>query len=82
MEGSDSGHVVVNTVCGREALGEVGDEQAHGGGIGIDEAEMIMFAELDEGLCLASVVSGCAWVEGVSSQVLSCLLELMEGQAV
>ena len=50
MEGPDSGHVVANAVCGREVAGEVGDEQPHGGGIWIDEAEMIMIAELDEGL--------------------------------
>ena len=77
MEGPDSGHVVANTVYGREV---VGDEQAHSEGIWIDEAEMIMITELDEGMCLSGVVPGRAWVEGVRSQVLSCLLELMEGQ--
>ena len=50
MEHPDSGHVVVNDACGREVDGEVGDEQAHGGGIWIDEAEMRMIIELDENL--------------------------------
>ena len=39
MEGPDSGHVVANAACGREVMGEVGDEQAHGGSIWLDEAE-------------------------------------------
>ena len=49
MEGPDYRHVVENTACGREVVGEVGDEQAHGGDIWIDEGEIIMIAELDEG---------------------------------
>ena len=69
MEGPDAGHVVVNTVCRRESAGEVCDEQAHGGDIWINKAEMVMISELYESLCLFGVVSGCAWVEGVSSQV-------------
>ena len=46
VEGPDSRHVVANAAYGRETMGEVGDEQAHSGGIWIDEAEMIMIAEL------------------------------------
>ena len=67
MEGPDSGHIVANAACGREVVGEVDDEQAHGGDIWTDEAEMIMITELDEDLCLLGVVFGYAWVEGVSS---------------
>ena len=44
------------------------DEQAHGGDILIDEAEMVVHrTELYESLCLLGVVSGCACVEGMSS---------------
>ena len=39
VEGPDSGHAVVNAACRREAVGDVSDEQAHGGDIWIDEAE-------------------------------------------
>ena len=60
MEGPDSGDVVVNTACKRETVGEVGDEQAYGGSIWLDGAEMIMVVELDESLCLSGVVPGRA----------------------
>ena len=43
---------------------------------------MIIIAELNDDLCLSGVVPGRAWAEGVGSQVLSRLLELMEGQVV
>ena len=58
-------------------MGEMGDEVAHGGDIWINEAEIIMIAKLDQSLCLSGVVPGCAWVEGLGTQVLSHLLELM-----
>ena len=45
----------------------MGDEQAHGGDVLINEAEMVVIAELYEGLCLMGVVSGGTWAEGVSS---------------
>ena len=82
MESPDSGHVVANAACGREVVGEVNDEQTHGGGVWIDEAEMITIAELDESLFLSGVVSGWVWVEGMSSHMLILLLKLMEGQVV
>ena len=37
VKGLDYGHIVVNAACGREAVCEVGDEQAHGGDVWIDE---------------------------------------------
>ena len=52
VKGTDSGHILANTVCGREVVGEVGDVQAYCEGIWFDEVEMIMIAELDESLCL------------------------------
>ena len=33
----------------------MGDEQAHGGDVWIDEVEMVMIAELYEGMCLLGV---------------------------
>ena len=45
MDGPDSGHVVSNAAC-REAAGEVGDVQAHGGDVWIKEVEMVVIAEL------------------------------------
>ena len=65
MEGPDSGHKVANAACRQKAAGEMGDEQAHGGEIWIDEVEMVMIAELDKSLCLLGVVSGRAWAEGM-----------------
>ena len=50
MEGPDSGHVVANAVCRREVASEVSDEQAHGGDVWTDEAEMVIITELDESL--------------------------------
>ena len=38
VEGPDSEWVVVNAACGREAVREVGDVQAHGGDIWVKEA--------------------------------------------
>ena len=52
VEGPDSGHVVANAACGREAAGEVGDEQPHGGDVWIEEVGVAVIAELDERLCL------------------------------
>ena len=66
VEGPDFGHIVAYAACRRKVVGEVDDEQAHSGNVWIDEAEMIMIAELHEGLCLLRVVSGCAWAEGMS----------------
>ena len=37
VESPDSGHVVTNATCRREAMGEVGDEQAHCGSIWLNE---------------------------------------------
>ena len=51
------------------------DVQAHGGDVWIEEEEIVVITELDERLPV-----GCGiwkyWGEGVSSEVLSCLLKL------
>ena len=52
MEGPDSGDVVANATCRREAVSELSDVQEHGGDIWIEEAEMVVITELYEGFCL------------------------------
>ena len=42
----------------------------------LDRGGGIVIIELDEGLCLQGVISGGTQAEGVSSEVLGCLLEL------
>ena len=65
-----------------ELIGEVGDVQAHCGRIWINEAEIIVITELDECLCVPSLISRCAGAEGLGSKLLRRLLELVEGQVV
>ena len=52
MESPDSRHIVANAAYRREGAGDVGDVQIHGGDIWIEEAEVLVIAELDERLCL------------------------------
>ena len=57
---------------------EVGDVQAHGGDVWIEEVEAVVFAELYEELCLQGVVLGGTRAESVLVEVLSSLLQLGE----
>ena len=59
-------------------MGEVGDVQAHGGDIWIDEVEAVVIAELYEGLCLEGVVLVGTREESMLGEALSSLLQLRE----
>ena len=80
VEGPDSGDIVVNAMCQREMMSEVSDVHAQSGGVWIEEAEVVVIAELYEGLSLQGVVSGGTRVECVSGEVLGSLLKLRKWQ--
>ena len=78
VEGPASGDVIANTPCQRKPVGEVGDVQALGGDVWIDEMEVVVIAELYEGLGLQGVVSGGTRAESMLGEALSSLLQLRE----
>ena len=50
-------------------VSEVSDVQAHSGDVWIEEVEVVVIAELYEGLCLQGVVSGVTRAEGMHGEV-------------
>ena len=80
VKGRDSGDVIANTLCRRKPVGEVGDVQAHGGDVWIDEMEVVVIAELYEGLGMQGVVLGGTRAENMLGEVLSSLLQVREWQ--
>ena len=78
MEGLDSGDVIANTICRRKPVGEVSDVQAHSGDVWIEEVEVVVIAELYEGLGLQGVVLGATRAESVLGEVLCSLMKLRE----
>ena len=65
-------------------VSEVSDVQAQSGDVWIkemEETEVVVIAELYEGLYLQGVVSRGTRVEGMSGEVLDSLLKLREGVA-
>ena len=63
-------------------MGEVSDVQAHSGDIWIEEVEVVVIAELYEGLGLQGVVSGVTRAESGHGEVLSSLMKLREWQVL
>ena len=61
-------------------VSEVGDVQMQSGDVWIEEAEVVVIAELYEGLSLMGMVSGGTRAESMSSKVLGNLLKLSEWQ--
>ena len=55
-------------------MSDVSDVHAQSGDVWIKEAEVVVIAELYEGLCLQGVVSGGARAEGMSGEVFGSLL--------